>query len=129
MAFTEHQHPTMFWALSVLRAGVKHSEGCWGGKQVTDAVRDGAGAGPACIHSGGLRLVTSGREVVPALGPSWAACVNTRIFLSRAPVADTPEAFTRPQIVCCSVAVFYLFAVCCTSFLGFHELSNCMTHV
>ena len=61
-------------------------------------MRDGAGAGPACNHSGGLRLATSGREVVPALGPSWAACCNARVFLSRAPVADMPDPAGRPQV-------------------------------
>ena len=35
------------------------------------------------IHTGGLRLVTSGREVQPALGLAWANCVNHRVFLSR----------------------------------------------
>ncbi|CAN6482803.1 unnamed protein product [Victoria cruziana] len=32
---------------------------------------------------GGRPLVTSGRRVCPALGLSWANCVNTRLFLSR----------------------------------------------
>ncbi|PRW56306.1 DNA repair XRCC3-like protein [Chlorella sorokiniana] len=34
-------------------------------------------------HTGSLRLVSLGREVVPALGLAWANCVNTRLFLSR----------------------------------------------
>ena len=36
------------------------------------------------VHTGGLRMVTSGREVQPALGLAWANCVNHRVFLSRA---------------------------------------------
>jgi hypothetical protein len=36
------------------------------------------------VHTGGLRLVTSGREVQPALGLAWANCINHRVFLSRA---------------------------------------------
>lgn len=60
-------------------------------------MRDAASTGPASIHTGGLKLMSSGREVVPALGPSWAACVNTRLFLSRAPVADSPYPFNAPQ--------------------------------
>ena len=47
------------------------------------------------IHTGGLRLVTSGREVQPALGLAWANCVNHRVFLSREAhpfvLADPPE--------------------------------------
>ena len=35
------------------------------------------------VHTGGLRLMTSGREVQPALGLAWAHCVNHRVFLSR----------------------------------------------
>ena len=38
---------------------------------------------PACKHTAGLRLLSSGREVVPALGFAWANCVNTRLFMSR----------------------------------------------
>lgn len=47
---------------------------------------------PACKHTGGLRLLSSGRELVPALGLAWANCVNTRLFLSR-----TEAAVTSPQ--------------------------------
>lgn len=36
-------------------------------------------------HTGGLQLLSSGREVQPALGLAWAACVNHRLFLSRDP--------------------------------------------
>lgn len=53
-----------------------------------DAVGGTAGPEPASLHSGGLRLMSSGREVIPALGPSWACCVNLRIFLSRLTAAD-----------------------------------------
>ena len=35
-------------------------------------------------HTAGLRLVSSGREVAPALGLAWASCVGIRLFLSRA---------------------------------------------
>ncbi|KAL3154285.1 hypothetical protein ABBQ32_013775 [Trebouxia sp. C0010 RCD-2024] len=42
---------------------------------------------PACKHTGGLRLLSSGRELVPALGLAWASCINTRLFLSRTEVA------------------------------------------
>lgn len=59
--------------------------------QVVDCV---AGSGPLAAASmalaarhaaltGGLRLVSLGREVVPALGLAWANCVNTRLFLAR----------------------------------------------
>ena len=41
---------------------------------------------PACKHTGGLRLLSSGRELVPALGLAWANCVNARLFLSRTEV-------------------------------------------
>jgi len=40
-------------------------------------------------HTAGLRLMSSGREVMPALGPSWASCVDVRLFLSRSEVHDT----------------------------------------
>lgn len=53
-----------------------------------DAVGGTAGPEPASLHSGGLKLMSSGREVIPALGPSWACCVNLRIFLSRLTAAD-----------------------------------------
>ncbi len=41
---------------------------------------------PASKHTGGLRLLSSGRELVPALGLAWANCVNARLFLSRTEV-------------------------------------------
>ncbi|CAL8467000.1 g6536 [Coccomyxa elongata] len=56
--------------------------------QVMDAVGAMGGPEPASLHSGGLKLMSSGREVIPALGPSWACCVNLRIFLSRLTAAD-----------------------------------------
>lgn len=34
-------------------------------------------------HTGGARLVSRGREVIPALGLAWANCVNARLFMSR----------------------------------------------
>ena len=39
---------------------------------------------PPPTHTAGLRLVSSGREVAPALGLAWASCVGIRLFLSRA---------------------------------------------
>lgn len=63
--------------------------------QVSDAFTDAdlvaSKQAPASKHTGGLRLLSSGRELVPALGLAWANCVNTRLFLSRTEVtiADT----------------------------------------
>ena len=37
----------------------------------------------ASRHTGGVPLMSGGREVVPALGLAWANCVTMRIFLSR----------------------------------------------
>ena len=34
--------------------------------------------------------MSSGREIMPALGPSWASCVDMRIFLSRPGIKDAP---------------------------------------
>lgn len=72
--------------------------------QVTDVISDGLGedfggvssfppsalSSPSSFarqpptHTAGLRLVSSGREVAPALGLAWASCVGIRLFLSRA---------------------------------------------
>ena len=52
-------------------------------------MRDGGSAASA-PHTAGLRLTSSGREVMPALGPSWASCVDVRIFLSRPEIRDAP---------------------------------------
>ena len=72
--------------------------------QVTDVISDGQGEDfggirpPSALsssfspssssslptHTAGLRLVSSGREVAPALGLAWASCVGIRLFLSRA---------------------------------------------
>ena len=64
--------------------------------QVSDAFTDddiiSKKQAPACKHTGGLQLLSSGRELVPALGLAWANCVNTRLFLSR-----TELAVTSPQ--------------------------------
>ena len=46
--------------------------------QVKDAL-----AGRRPEDAGPTPLISSGREVLPALGLAWANCVNTRIFLSR----------------------------------------------
>lgn len=58
--------------------------------QVSDAFTDADLASnqtaPASKHTGGLRLLSSGRELVPALGLAWANCVNARLFLSRTEV-------------------------------------------
>lgn len=59
--------------------------------QVSDAITNtdiaACGQAPACKHTGGLQLLSSGRELVPALGLAWANCVNTRLFLSRTQVS------------------------------------------
>ncbi|DBB06653.1 TPA: DNA repair protein rhp57 [Trebouxia sp. C0004] len=52
----------------------------------TDADRTSNQKAPASKHTGGLRLLSSGRELVPALGLAWANCVNARLFLSRTEV-------------------------------------------
>ncbi len=58
--------------------------------QVSDAFTDADltfnQKAPASKHTGGLRLLSSGRELVPALGLAWANCVNARLFLSRTEV-------------------------------------------
>ena len=41
-------------------------------------------------HTAGLQLISSGREIMPALGPSWASCVDVRVFLSRPGIKDAP---------------------------------------
>lgn len=68
--------------------------------QVSDAFTDiditSSVQAPACKHTAGLRLLSSGREVVPALGFAWANCINTRLFLSR-----TELTITNP---CCQAA-------------------------
>ena len=53
--------------------------------QVMDAFTDepATSKAPACKHTGGLRLMSKGRELQPALGLAWANCINTRIFLSK----------------------------------------------
>ncbi|GAB4820576.1 hypothetical protein N2152v2_007622 [Parachlorella kessleri] len=60
---------------------------------VTNQVMDAVGSGPAqpapgpaakhVGHTGGMRLLSSGREVIPALGLAWANCINTRVLLAR----------------------------------------------
>ncbi len=58
--------------------------------QVSDAFTDADltsnQRAPASKHTGGLRLLSSGRELMPALGLAWANCVNARLFLSRTEV-------------------------------------------
>ncbi|PSC72908.1 DNA repair XRCC3-like protein [Micractinium conductrix] len=73
--------------------------------QVVDAVTDEAAptssgmqlsSSSAARHAaltGGLRLVSLGREVVPALGLAWANCVNTRLFLARCGAAGLQAVF------------------------------------
>lgn len=59
--------------------------------QVMDAFESKSnGKGLACSssvdnvgHTGGMKLVSSGREVTPALGLAWAHCIHNRIFLSK----------------------------------------------
>ena len=58
----------------------------------SSSLAGGAGRGQqhAPTHTAGLRLVSSGREVAPALGLAWASCVGIRLFLSRlAPVGSS----------------------------------------
>lgn len=74
--------------------------------QITDAMggrlggqlpgRAAAAASTGC--NGGLRLMSSGREVLPALGLAWANCINSRVFLSRAVLTDgvTPLRYGGP---------------------------------
>ncbi|XP_068659734.1 DNA repair protein XRCC3 homolog [Aristolochia californica] len=50
--------------------------------QVTDLVGSGDGANSLRVGNYGA-LYSSGRRVCPALGLSWASCVNSRVFLSR----------------------------------------------
>ena len=76
--------------------------------QIVDCVAGTGGGGGAAAaapagghkagHTGGLRLMSLGREVVPALGLAWANCVNTRIFLSKCTLMDgaTPAAYHGP---------------------------------
>ena len=49
--------------------------------QIVDAMKSSSSA--AAGHSAGLELLSSGREMMPALGLSWASCINCRIFLSK----------------------------------------------
>lgn len=91
--------------------------------QITDCVARGehgrpldAGAAAAAAaagrptkntgHTGGLRLVSLGREVVPALGLAWANCVNARLFLSRCSVGDsaTPALYRGPPCAAAAAA-------------------------
>ena len=72
----------------------------------------------ACKHTGGLRLLSSGRELVPALGLAWANCVNTRLFLSRTEVAvaspqcqSNSAAFSNPEHTPYSVPLRYMQVV------------------
>ena len=44
----------------------------------------------SATHTAGLQLMSSGREIMPALGPSWASCVDVRLFLSRPGIKDAP---------------------------------------
>ena len=90
--------------------------------QVSDAFTDDdiitKKQAPACKHTGGLRLLSSGRELVPALGLAWANCVNTRLFLSRTEVAipgpqcqSNSSAVNGPEHVPYSVPLRYMQVV------------------
>lgn len=58
--------------------------------QVVDSMESSDGMN--CLRVGNLgRLFSSGRQVSPALGLSWANCVNSRIFLSREEVVVREE--------------------------------------
>ena len=83
-------------------------------------MREGGSAG-AAPHTAGLRLTSSGHEVMPALGPSWASCVDVRLFLSRPEIRDVPAPLD-PNLVCpCN---HLLLSLCCQtcSFLQFPAL-------
>ncbi|KAJ1700064.1 hypothetical protein LUZ63_008576 [Rhynchospora breviuscula] len=51
--------------------------------QVVDVMGPEMAADVGNNHHTGPALLSSGRTVAPAMGLSWANCVNTRIFLSR----------------------------------------------
>lgn len=51
--------------------------------QVVDVMGPEVGRSGGNDHHTGPTLWSSGRMVAPAMGLSWANCVNTRIFLSR----------------------------------------------
>ena len=55
-------------------------------EQVKDAL-----AGKRPEDAGPAPLISSGREVLPALGLAWANCVTMRIFLSRHAVHAAPQ--------------------------------------
>eukprot|EP00887_Chlorella_sp_A99_P002618 scaffold6.g2618.t1 len=76
------------------------------GRLVARAAGAASGSGAAAQppakntgHTGGLRLVSLGREVVPALGLAWANCVNARVFLSRCalPGTSAPVCYHGPH--------------------------------
>ncbi len=103
-----------------------------------DAVGASVGPEPASLHSGGLKLMSSGREVIPALGPSWSCCVNLRIFLSRLTAADmqyvpqvlpcATENMTHPSFMLDSLPALSLGKQCALSEgrrQGASVLSNC----
>ncbi len=54
---------------------------------------------PQAGATGGLDLMTSGREVLPALGLAWANCVNQRIFLARCQTAHSGGGVLRQMRV------------------------------
>lgn len=57
-------------------------------------------------HTGGLRLVSGGREVIPALGLAWANCVNTRVFMGRLTygASATPAVWEGPPSAAAAAA-------------------------
>ncbi|GAB2224939.1 hypothetical protein Droror1_Dr00005720 [Drosera rotundifolia] len=56
--------------------------------QVVDLVEGGDGRGSGGVRVGNEEvLVSLGRRVCPALGLSWANCVNVRLFLSKSEVS------------------------------------------
>lgn len=64
-----------------------------------DAFNEGSliSTAPACKHTGGLQLLSSGHELVPALGLAWANCINTRIFLSKTEYAVSTSCLKHTQ--------------------------------
>ncbi|KAL6781424.1 hypothetical protein ACKKBG_A11095 [Auxenochlorella protothecoides x Auxenochlorella symbiontica] len=81
---------TFFRLAAALRAlADRHGFAVLVTNQVTDVVA-GPGAALARSATGGAPLLTSGREVTPALGLAWASCVNTRLFAAHAAGGGAP---------------------------------------
>ncbi|XP_076898715.1 DNA repair protein XRCC3 homolog [Bidens hawaiensis] len=67
--------------------------------QVVDSFDSGEGSSSGGVRVGNLEFMyTSGRRVCPALGLSWANCVNSRLFLSRHEVMEGVETRKRREL-------------------------------